>query len=172
MKRASLVAMVIILGLVLVRVGMAAPQSQVPELGDVRYSVLDATHFRAVNGSGWILMDGRSINETALCTGQGFCQLPDARGVFIRGMNSGRDPTSGDTAGDRNLGSSQSDDLREHDHDESTEIIGNCRGGFGTGGGNGGCRIQDIGIRTTGSRGGKETRPRNIALYTYIKVDK
>jgi hypothetical protein len=164
--------------LVVVTLGTAATRRQtVAELGDVRYSVLDAAHFRAVHGDGWVLMDGRNINNTALCQDQGFCQLPDARGVFIRGMNLGRAPDAGDADGDRQLGALQADAIKSHQH--RLEHIGEL-GWSNVGNGSAHRIVTDDGgtwgnwhpPTTTTSVGHSESRPRNIALYTYIKVDR
>ena len=150
---------------------LAQPDSG--SLGDVRYSVLPPANFRNLNGDGWQLMDGRNINGSDLCTEFGTCQIPDARGVFIRGMNVGRDQASGDPEGNRGVGSYQSDNIESHTHGLHHRIIGDTRGGFthGVAAGGGSGSIHDIGIRTTDAKGGNETRPRNIALYVYIKVN-
>lgn len=43
-------------------------------------------------------------------------KLPDSRGVFLRGMNEGRDSISGDVAVKRTVGTYQADALRTHAH--------------------------------------------------------
>jgi len=151
----------------------ARPVSQEGQVGDVRYSVLPPAQFSASAGPGWVLMDGRNVNGTNLCTGLGMCSVPDARGVFIRGMNMGRDAGTGDPEGNRPLGAYQASAVEQHSHPLAQRIVGDTRGGFqqGVAAGGGSGSIWDIGIKRTGDEGGKETRPRNVALYTYIKVD-
>jgi hypothetical protein len=153
---------------------------EVPDLGDVRYSVLDETHFRAIHGSGWVLMDGRSINGTVLCEAQGLCVLPDSRGVFIRGMNLSRSGSTGDPDGDRPLGVYQRDTLASHRHrvagsdwsDQNTDGLSSKDANVIAG------RWNFPEFRYFDNKGlientgGNETRPRNIALYTYIRVAK
>lgn len=84
--------------------------------------------------------------------------LPDLRGEFIRGWDDGRwaDP-------DRVFGSPQADDLKAHTHTQN--IGGTVSSQFSTvtssGPGNA--------SRNTGSTGGTETRPRNVALLYAIK---
>lgn len=59
-------------------------------VGDVKYSILDIDKFQEVNGDCWILMDGRNIMSSKLGA-MGFSHIPDAQGVFIRGMDSRED---------------------------------------------------------------------------------
>lgn len=134
-------------------------------IGDVKYSVLEPDKFTRENGDGWVLMDGREIRGTDLWRLTGMEKLPDARGVFIRGMNIGRDHGNGDADGDRQVGSSQNDLFKDHSHQFA------CSGDTNAAAGNARTEI-GWGLRTTSgaSGGGSETRPRNIALYTYIKV--
>jgi microcystin-dependent protein len=88
-------------------------------------------------------------------------QLPDMRGEFVRGWDDGRGVDSG-----RAIGSSQSDGFKSHYHDILTS--GNTPAGtLGIVGSN---QISGTpSTSTTGSTGGTETRPRNIALLACIK---
>lgn len=84
--------------------------------------------------------------------------LPDLRGEFIRGLDDGRGVDSG-----RAIGSAQADDLKSHTH---TGAIG----GFGLVSNS---PLQNVSCAyysaDTGSTGGTETRPRNVALLYCIK---
>jgi len=82
--------------------------------------------------------------------------LPDLRAEFIRGWDNGRGVDSG-----RVLGSFQADLLKSHAHS-----VTYASGGFWVESGN------DIpwGGSSTGSTGGVETRPRNVALLPVIKI--
>jgi phage-related tail fiber protein len=87
-------------------------------------------------------------------------QLPDLRGEFIRGVDDGRGVDAG-----RALGSWQADEIRAHTHsyqwfpgDGNGEFDNNYQAGH----------TQVTG--TTGSTGGSETRPRNVALLPCIFV--
>ncbi len=145
-------------------------------LGDVKYSVLDPTKFTEINGPGWVLMNGQSIEGSDLFALTGVKTAPDARGVFIRGMNLGRDPNTGDSDGDRQVGSFQNYQTRKHSHIINPLTVGHSNNG------NGGAHqiVSDdggswnnISIRqTTDEVGGEETRPKNITLYAYIKVSR
>lgn len=100
--------------------------------------------------------------------------LPDMRGEFARGWDSGRGVDSG-----RAFGSAQTDAFQGHYHDVkvSTTQVGN-NGGGGVGTGN--LRSDGVGtpaqakdVATDGSNGSpraaSETRPRNVALLACIK---
>lgn len=150
---------------------MFSVQEMPSELGTVQYSILDPAAFNDQNGAGWVLMDGRDISETDLCVRANVCSVPDARGVFIRGLNMNRAAAQGDPRGNsRQVGSYQDDAFEKHNHSITWN---NHRSGMGTRNANGpktqpGDRLQ----RNTSFAGeGTETRPKNIALYTYIKVN-
>ena len=144
-------------------------------IGDVKYSILKLDSFRKINGSGWILLNGNLDAQTdslfkisVLNKVFQIPSLPDARGVFIRGMNIGRDTATGDSGGNRKVGDSQKDQYLRHQH--SFKV--------GDGGGDGpGVQVVNNNIQeekphlTINSGGGAETRPRNIALYIYIKIN-
>lgn len=86
--------------------------------------------------------------------------LPDLRGEFIRGWADGRAVDTG-----RVFGSAQTDDLKAHTH-----YAGVYTGIGGSGNTNyAGVRADALSPVTTGSTGGTETRPRNIALLACIK---
>ena len=84
--------------------------------------------------------------------------LPDLRGEFLRGWDDGRGADSA-----RVFGSTQGDDLKAHTHTQN--IGGTVSSQFNTltasGPGNA--------SRNTGSTGGTETRPRNVAVLYCIK---
>jgi microcystin-dependent protein len=86
--------------------------------------------------------------------------LPDLRGEFIRGWDDGRGIDSG-----RAFGSAQAQAIQSHSH---TYTATGASGNAVTGGPS---PIND-GAQTlsTGTEGGTETRPRNIALLACIKV--
>lgn len=164
-------------------------------LGDVRYSILAPEVFEKLN-PGWKLLSGQPMEKNwdlyRLLETEGLLKngkysllkdnLPDARGMFIRGINNGRSATEGDPAGETAVGRYQDDTLKSHDHqlsflDKTEGIVG-----FHTTSGAGDPHQQRI---TWGDRqpyggaianiivlprGGTETRPKNISLYIYIKV--
>ena len=83
--------------------------------------------------------------------------LPELRGEFIRGWDDGRGVDSG-----RVFGSYQGDQLKAHTH--------SSLGNYGIGSGYAQLANQGYSnASTTGSTGGAETRPRNVALLYCIK---
>ena len=93
----------------------------------------------------------------------GVTQVPDLRGQFVRGWDHGRGLDNG-----RGLGSYQADMIKAHTHTYTSahydvyQKVG--RGASNT--------IWKDGVaRVTGSTGGSETRPHNIALMYIIKHD-
>ena len=135
--------------------------------------------------TGWLECDGRdiSINDygalygvigqnyktITLDTNSRF-QIPDMRGLFVRGWNHGKS-TGGDTVVNRGLGTTQGDDFKLHNH----ELL--VAGYPGT---NGVVPIEplmqenytesNMSVQQIAATGGDETRPRNIALIYCIKT--
>lgn len=120
----------------------------------------------------YVPCDGRSIVGSKLHRITRMTNAPDLRGKFIRGLNQffndGEprfDPTRGDTDAGRVVASYQADDFKSHNHSVFNVIDvkdGNEKSAIGLNPGN---------PRETGLTGGQETRPRNIAVYFYIKIN-
>lgn len=85
--------------------------------------------------------------------------LPDLRGEFIRGFDDGRGIDTG-----RAMGSAQADELKSHTHPYNGSVYYYAAHPYGSGYD----YIAGTGS-TTGTTGGTETRPRNIALLACIK---
>src|SRR5476649_838131 len=89
-------------------------------IGDVKYSILPPAQFLKAS-HGWILLDGGASSQALFIKSDlhlkyGVNTLPDARGLFIRGMNEGRDGKSGDPDGNRPVGNPQTDVFKQHHH--------------------------------------------------------
>lgn len=86
--------------------------------------------------------------------------LPDTRGEFLRGLDNGRGVDAS-----RAIGSYQADEFKSHYHDfqQSTQQNDDW------GGNNPGARYDLQEGNITGTAGGTETRPRNIAVMYQIK---
>ena len=122
---------------------------------------------------GWLRCNGAAVSRTTYNTlfaaigttfgagdGSTTFNLPDLRGEFIRGLDDGRGVDPG-----RLLGSAQAYQLEAHTHSlvgswqaSGTQIAGDGDPPYYQAGGN------------TGSTGGSETRPRNVALLYCIKA--
>jgi len=163
------------------------------DVGDVKYSVYPPPVFQKKYGSSWVIANGQQLeSDAALCNDDllKICRVPDARGRFIRGMSVGPQAVGeGDPDTTRRVAEFQSDQFANHVHElaitkaESGEregttaplgwsnevrmlagIKNNRTDWTGAGAiGNGAQVIK--------SAGAAETRPRNIALYVYIKVN-
>ncbi|WP_299949065.1 phage tail protein [uncultured Ruegeria sp.] len=126
--------------------------------------------------TGWLECDGSAVSRTTYAalftaigttygTGDGSTtfNLPDYRGEFIRGWDNGRGVDSG-----RTIGSAQADELEAHTHDifVSNETTGSSVSA--------GPRLvgstTSNADQTSGSTGGSETRPRNVAAMICIKT--
>lgn len=142
-------------------------------IGDVKYSVLQPDSFMKYN-PGWVEMDGGASHTSDSLFRRSILHqhfkvehLPDGRGVFIRGMNRGRNPAEGDTDGDtRPVGGFQWDMFKKHNH------------GMKNWHGSGGQEHDELSMAShltknalAAMEGGAETRPRNITLYVYIKIN-
>lgn len=146
----------------------ATAQTNVGSLGDVKYSILDPDKFIEKNGNGWVLMMGQNIEGSDLHSFTGMNKLPDVRGNFIRSMNLNRE-INGDPDLNRLVGSYQNDTIKSHRHNihdyKSNVQINDSKVGPWDG-----SSFREEEEETT-YFGGQETRPKNIALYTYIKIN-
>lgn len=172
------------------------------ELGDVVYSLLPPELFKLNHSGEWKILDGSELaastqlqvflekqgglstfNRIEFSKGSEVI-LPDARGVFIRGMSSGRSLLTGDPQGDiRNVGSYQSDQIGKHSHqieipgdvhrvgssNSSKSIAAPFLEGYKD------KRLKEFRSASAGSnkqaKEDIEFRPKNITLYIYLKTD-
>lgn len=133
--------------------------------GDIKYTA------RATAPTGWLKANGAAISRTAYAAlysvigttygaGDGFntFNVPDLRGVVIRGLDEGRGLDAG-----RSLGTYQADDIKSHTHEVP---YGPNEGDNTSNVTNGGTTAGNI---TTLATGGGETRMKNVALVPLIK---
>ena len=141
-------------------------------IGSVKQSMLDEATFQSIHGTGWVLMDGRDLSVTnpgsAYETLTGQSTLPDARGQFLRGKNNSRNDGNEDPDGERAIGSYQADEFATHTHQHVRYGQTTSTGGFA---------IPPQGANptpqfgTTTEAGGNETRPKNITVNIFIKIN-
>jgi hypothetical protein len=156
-------------------------------VGDVKYSILDPAQFAAVNGSCWVPMDGRALAATdkLKLAAPALTNVPDGSGLFIRAQEfsngADNDPVRNSSSA---IGTLQADEFKSHTHDMND--AGNHRHPMGTRGfeGNGlkgadgSNDDQDAYTQFAGEHkhtilatGGLETRPKNINLWVYIRIN-
>jgi microcystin-dependent protein len=99
--------------------------------------------------------------------GTGNFRLPDLRGEFVRGWDNGRGIDAG-----RTLGSKQEDEFKSHSHtlDKVLSWPRGDRTAITEQNQSGGPEDYNGYTANTGSAGGTETRPRNVALMPCIKA--
>ncbi len=129
--------------------------------------------------SEWVLADGQSIAATSRY-GQlsNKTKTPDLRGMFLRGVNEGRKDGEQDPD-DRKPGEYQRDALQQHGHKTDARKHGWGKMGDTQGWTKkaGEAPIASVTFVTTlkdakvKTRTAVETRPKNVAVYFYIKVN-
>jgi hypothetical protein len=155
--------------------------TQVP-IGTVIASMLTPVQMTTKVGNTWVLADG-SAATTEYTDATGEANIPYLRGVFLRGLNEGRgdgyeDPDGpGRTPGDPQMDQFQGHTLTLGDPDNLSRRLGNDLTNIGSSAA-GLARfnnqesfavIGNDGINGT-PRIGEETRPKNVAVYYYVKV--
>jgi len=156
--------------------GAQVPQAQeIPGLLGITGSILFFA--RNTAPTGWLKANGAAVSRTSYAAlfaaigttfgvgnGSTTFNLPDLRGEFLRGWDDGRGIDSG-----RGFGSAQAGEIQAHTH-EKAAAYGNPAATFSDSSvwSRVGTADQTSSIRT-GSTGGTETRPRNIALLACIK---
>lgn len=140
-------------------------------VGTIISSSLSPEQMASQFGDKWQLADGSTVDPRStytMITGQSV--LPDLRGVFLRGLNLNRNDGMGDPDGsDRTFGSYQKDIFQAHTH--AGQFPSNV--GYSNlikGNGDQVVRWEQRTERVS-MTGGAENRPRNVAVYLYIKVN-
>ena len=165
---------------------LAAVTSAVP-VGSVRASLLDETAFASAAGdpstfdattSKWALADGRNVSGSGYASVSGNVNIPDLRGLFLRGLNVGRSIATGDSDGAaRNAGDYQGDQFASHNHNTGNfrYLVQRNPGSGTTGAPTDSFGPNEPDILNTGALvaagSGTETRPRNAAVYYYVRIN-
>ena len=134
--------------------------------------------------SKWVLANGRKVptdSKYYMFTPES--RIPDLRGMFLRGINCGRNDGREDPNDRREPGSYQKDALQEHGHettatgyqydvpDEASHYKwGNADLGY-TGTGLADIVPADVTSVKDPDKDDEETRPKNVAVYFYIKIN-
>ncbi len=149
-------------------------------VGTIIDSLLTEAQFVALMWSSWILMDSRSISSSMCANLTGLSSMIDSRGQFRRTKNNGRADGSQDPGGERAIGSLQGQatarnglSISDPGHTHPISYWSPSGGAYGLGGGASSTQ-SGTGPNTTGislGAGDAETRPRNIAVNTFVKIN-
>lgn len=154
------------------------------DLGDIRYSILKPEVFESLN-YGWTLLAGQPMEENwdlfKLLQSKNLLDdeeykiikdnLPDAEGVFLRGMEYRRKDGKGEPWSKRAVGEYESDAFKKHSH-KYKKFDGNVVTDYSNDRDQRSANFGSIKNDSTDQAGesDNETRPRNITVYIYIKV--
>jgi len=147
------------------------------QVGDIKQSILTEAQFQTIHGSQWVLCDGRSVVGSTYEAITSNSSIPDARGLFLRGKNNGRDAAEGNVSGEVDEGTEQTDSMQGHQHlANAWTNSGGAYGGVGPtyGGGANSHGLPTINYLDGGSgtpRISSETRPKNITVNYFVKID-
>jgi len=119
--------------------------------------------------SKWCPADGRQVASSRYELITSSNTIPDLRGLFLRGINSGRTDGWRDPDGERQPGIPQMDTFKQHTHGFTYREPGDHGSSGQPGNGQG---LVTVGGSTGGADGGgTETRPKNAAVYYYIRIN-
>lgn len=142
-------------------------------VGMIVQSMLTEAQFQAINGTSWVLADGRSVTGSVYASVTGSSTIPDARGIFLRGAGSQTISTVTYTG---TLGNKQNDQMQGHHHSVANALNEAGGSGWPSGTGNSGWNVNKattpIADGVNGNpRTGTETRPANLAVNVFIKIN-
>lgn len=139
-------------------------------LADVVTSMLTEAQFQTLRGSKWVLADGRSVTGSDYHSLTGKTSIPDMRGQFLRGKNNGRNDGNENPDGDLNLGEFQTDEVGPHVHEYLDYYLRKSPdANYGNVNDEGQLRAD---TRDTEANDGLETRPKNITVNYFIKINR
>lgn len=155
-------------------------------VGDVKYSILEPEKFAEVNGDCWVPMDGRPLAQgDVLRQLTGMASLPNGGGLFVRAQDFANSDNDPDRNSNSPVATMQGDNLKAHNHGVTDPGHSHSGGAFWPAGNwpeqNQAGNPQDYtlftntGTSTTGitinNTGGAETRPKNLNLWVYIRIN-
>jgi hypothetical protein len=135
-------------------------------LGCIQQSVLTEAQFQNVNGSNWVLCDGRTIVGSKLARLTGISNAPDLRGRFLRGKNFGTLPDVDEI----DLGKPQEDAVGPHHHSDLVHSppFNDQRAGISY---QGPSTLATDDPMFPNSSQAKETRPKNVTVNFFYKIN-
>ena len=124
-------------------------------IGEMFWSDLTETQFQAQHGDGWVLCDGRNVDDSRIANELGINPLPDSRGRFLGGAEFQYE-----------LGQLEVEKAMSHTHPMATfRYETRCQTGSSYGD-----WAQSV-KSSFSTVGGVETRPKNMALYLFIRIN-
>ncbi len=124
--------------------------------------------------SKWALADNRDVTGSSFASVTGSSTVVDLRGMFLRGVNSGRSDGNQDPGGARTAGSLQQDELESHNHSNGAFqylLQDSCSDTIAAAKDNTCGEPNLVSREAIQASGGAETRPRNVAVYYYIRIN-
>lgn len=153
-------------------------------IGMIVPSMLTEAQFQSLNGSSWVLAQGQTATGTAYASITGQSTVPDLRGMFLRGKNNGRADGQQDPGGERTVGNLQGQATAKnglaisdpgHTHSLTNRNAGIPGSGNGvaaaTAASGGTTDVSWSGTGVSLGAGDAETRPKNVAVNYFIKVN-
>jgi len=138
-------------------------------IGSVIQSMLTESEFQSLYGTGWVLADGRSVTGSRYAAIKSTTTVPDMRGVFLRGKNNGRADGNQNPDGELAIGSYQADEIKGHAH--SVNYLTGAALNGGTFNFNATNVNTSTGSASTSSAGGNESRPKNVTVNNFIRIN-
>jgi hypothetical protein len=137
-------------------------------VGSIVHTMLDVDSFQNKNGARWILADGRAApagSEYVRLVGP---NVPDLRGVFLRGKNYDRSTTEGNADGDLPVGAYQKGEIASHSHSYIQMVFDNNVDGIDS---TARYSFEHLNAsRQPGVTGGTEVRPNCVTVNIFICV--
>jgi len=85
-------------------------------VGTVVTSTLTESQYSDSAGAGWVLADGRAVPNSKYAQITGSANVPDLRGLYLRGKNNGREDGKQNPDGELAIGDFQESMLANHGH--------------------------------------------------------
>ena len=136
-------------------------------VGSVQQTFLSSTEFESIMGTDWVLADGRAVTGSLYESITGNSNVPDCRGRFLRMVGGNANPT---------IGGTQDNAFESHFHNLSYDTTNTPPDSGTSFGANGGLRLatnlsQTATAVISSSGAASETRPDNITVNTFIKIN-
>lgn len=164
-------------------------------VGSIVHSMLTEAQFQAETREDWILADGGSVSGSRYTAITGNSNVPDLRGIYLRGKNNGRSDGNEDPTGDQALGTFEADQNQVHSHGVTDPT--HAHSIIREGGSSGSQETFDISTKTPGNphsysstnaqsnswlgfsstgitidnQGSNDARPNSVVVNIFIKIN-